>query len=777
MDANIGRLSAIQDLSSGTAATVVTYSYQGLNTVVGETLPQPASANLVMSETLDSFGRVSEWQWNLAGHAGAMQATEYSYNNFGEVTVQNDLTLGQLSTVTTYDPLGRAVTFNRGQLNPLGTALADPTTGADLISYTYDGTNDLVGIVAASKVDPELASLSVDQTGDLSAIGFSSNQSGDLTTMGQNNWTEGMSGVYDAWGRLVQVSGSNPGTPTETFGYDALGRQITLSVAIDLGSFPIGFVPNTTPVSEQRAYYYDQSGDIIQETDTANGQIETQYVWSPVTGQIVLRDYSTADNGTLNQRLFPLYDPQGNVVALVDGASNVIERYVYDATGNMQALTGAGNAELTADNPSNPSDQRIDVAYGTPENAYAEYQGGSDQGWEYFYQGMRRDAFSDLYLDGSTDYSPRIGRWVQQQSPQQRAMTTGYTYSMDQLDGGDSMWDELPGAIASTIDRRVDQFGQLGQQFAYTVADLANDAVYDYTFWSNYIDSGGTDTDGGASFYNGHLSSTEQAIDSGTVDPLSWSYVGQSAESVINGVTFGTYGEVKATGQYALGDIGAAIRRRHGRGRVWPVRGRRHHARRRNINLSADLDCMIEQAFTEPGNACFVAGTQVIGEMNSDAEGDGGWIAPAQWRYAGCQRCVGSIRIPIRREAETRRHGSGAGPAESGRFRAVVPCRGGVRACRLSADDRYFALVQRAYTDAADDQRASDVRARPRLGTLPGVGRGRRVNGADGRRIGRRRHNVRAPSAWDRGVQPARGREPHILCPRGRIDGGAGLGA
>ena len=171
LDANIGRLMRIQDLSSGTAATVVTYSYQGLNTVVGETLPQPASANLVMSETLDSFGRVSEWQWKLAGHAGAMQATEYSYNNFGEVTVQNDLTLPQMSTVTTYDPLGRVIASSQGTLNQAGTGLANP--GAAEYQYTYNGLNALTGIVNNAKDSP---ALTYDGAGDLSG---SSDADGD----------------------------------------------------------------------------------------------------------------------------------------------------------------------------------------------------------------------------------------------------------------------------------------------------------------------------------------------------------------------------------------------------------------------------------------------------------------------------------------------------------------------------------------------------------------------------------------------------------------------
>ena len=57
---------------------------------------------------------------------------------------------------------------------------------------------------------------------------------------------------------------------------------------------------------------------------------------------------------------------------------------------------------------------------------------------------MRRDPLSDLYLSGGGAYSPQSGRWVQQQSPQQQASTTGYTYTMDQLNSG--WWDNAVSA-------------------------------------------------------------------------------------------------------------------------------------------------------------------------------------------------------------------------------------------------------------------------------------------------------------------------------------------
>jgi len=111
---------------------------------------------------------------------------------------------------------------------------------------------------------------------------------GNLTCMGSNNWGQAINDQYDAWGRLVQVSSTATGTPSETFGYDALGRQISLNATVCLGTWE-GFdlIHGVNPVSERRAYYYDASGNVIQENETAGGGsvIQTQYVLSPVNGQ------------------------------------------------------------------------------------------------------------------------------------------------------------------------------------------------------------------------------------------------------------------------------------------------------------------------------------------------------------------------------------------------------------------------------------------------------------------------------------------------------------
>ena len=66
-----------------------------------------------------------------------------------------------------------------------------------------------------------------------------------------------------------------------------------------------------------------------------------EYVVGPATGQMILRNSAGQDTaaGDLNETLYVITDPQGNITAITNDAGSVVERYIYDPTGNVQALT------------------------------------------------------------------------------------------------------------------------------------------------------------------------------------------------------------------------------------------------------------------------------------------------------------------------------------------------------------------------------------------------------------------------------------------------------
>jgi RHS repeat-associated protein len=171
--------------------------------------------------------------------------------------------------------------------------------------------------------------------------------------------------TYDAWNRLVSVSGS----PGVTHAYDALGRR----------------VKETRGGAVTDLYYSDQWQVVEERT---NGTPYAQYVWSPVyVDAMILRDRDangqTGDG--LEERLYVMQDANWNVTGVMTPVGNVLERYVYDPYGVPTVL--------------NPT-----TWLAQDPNSYK---------WTYLHQGGRFDNASGLYSFRHRDLSPTLGRWIQ----------------------------------------------------------------------------------------------------------------------------------------------------------------------------------------------------------------------------------------------------------------------------------------------------------------------------------------------------------------------------
>jgi len=56
---------------------------------------------------------------------------------------------------------------------------------------------------------------------------------------------------------------------------------------------------------------------------------------------LIVRDRDTDANGTLDERLYALQDPNWNVAALAEPDGDVAERYTYEAYGKSTVFTPA----------------------------------------------------------------------------------------------------------------------------------------------------------------------------------------------------------------------------------------------------------------------------------------------------------------------------------------------------------------------------------------------------------------------------------------------------
>jgi RHS repeat-associated protein len=143
----------------------------------------------------------------------------------------------------------------------------------------------------------------------------SSNQSvlwdNNFNLSGYNGWTY----TYDAENNLVSVLGNGH---SATFTYDALGRCVKR--VLD-GITTVFTYDEWTPVAE-----WDGSGNLVATNVYGLGDDELLYRLEGTT------------------QLFYKSDPRGNVMFLLDGNGNGVEKYKYDAFGSATITDWNGNA-------------------------------------------------------------------------------------------------------------------------------------------------------------------------------------------------------------------------------------------------------------------------------------------------------------------------------------------------------------------------------------------------------------------------------------------------
>ncbi|MBX3401304.1 MAG: RHS repeat-associated core domain-containing protein [Gemmataceae bacterium] len=297
---------------------------------------------------LDSFGRVIDHHWKTTG--GTTDRFAYTYDRNSNRLTKDNAVNSDFNEAYTYDNLNQLTGFDRNSgdrtqawdFDALGNWDSLTTDGGSPQTRTHNKQNEITAVSGATTPT------------------FDAN--GNMTTD-----ETGKQYVYDAWNRLKVVKNSG-GTTLKTYVYDALNRRVAESAG-----------------GATTDFYYSASWQVLEERDTARtNDTKARYVWSPVyVDAMILRDRDTADDGTLDERLWVQQDANFNVTALVDDNGDVVERYVYDPYGVATVLDETWSAI-----------------------------GSSAYGWVHLHQGGRLDATSGLYHFRMRDYSPTLGRWV-----------------------------------------------------------------------------------------------------------------------------------------------------------------------------------------------------------------------------------------------------------------------------------------------------------------------------------------------------------------------------
>jgi len=422
VDDAISRLSSISDSTEILEA----YSYLGLSTVVERAHPQSGVDLTYIQQSggptgdagdqytgLDRFGRVVDQLWLDTNTGTPTDDFTYGYDADGNPLYRDNQVnpaFGELyhanGSGNGYDSLNRLLAFSRGTLDGSKDSI-------DTLSHSQSWTLDALGNwekVTTDGLDQNRTANAQNQITSISGMATPGYDNNGNTITDQN----GNLLVYDAWNRLVRVQDGN-GNPLSAYTYDALGRRITETRAATLD------------------LYFSKNWQVVEEQ--AGGMMQAQYVWSQVyTDALVERDTS---DGT---RLYVQQDANWNVTAVADVKGAVQERYIYDPYGQASFLTPDWSSS---------SNSSVD--------------------WIYLHQGGRLDPVNGLYNFRNRDYSPTLGRWIQQDPLGYPDGMSSYAYENSQPTMG---LDPLGMSLVSWSTTKIPKWANKthGQEFADTEA-------------------------------------------------------------------------------------------------------------------------------------------------------------------------------------------------------------------------------------------------------------------------------------------------------------------
>lgn len=404
-----------------------------------------ATDALKNSETAeyDSAGRPSRIT-DRKGHV-----TTFEYDQAGRIarTVFPDAT-----RTYSYDALGRLVEIREGSntvtygydtLDRIVNVITDSPAGRHDVGYQYDAL-DRVTRRTVNGADPTV--YTYDNASRLTSIGYRNqlttyerDASGRLASKTLPNGIKQLF-VYDDADRVLSITYKNPDDSvieTITYSYDAKGQRLTKS----WGSASVGETPFTATydaanrmtgitlggTNQSFTLIYDDNGNLISKTDTANPANVTTYTWdsrnrlTAISGPGIEARFSYDALGrrtekTVNgQTIGFVYDGAQAIGEVTGGTisttlltglaiDEVLAR--YSQTGSRTYLTDALRSVIAQ----TKDDQSVQNFYGY--SAYGESQSlGADEGNPIQYTGRENDATGLLYYRARY-YDPVLKRFI-----------------------------------------------------------------------------------------------------------------------------------------------------------------------------------------------------------------------------------------------------------------------------------------------------------------------------------------------------------------------------
>ena len=307
-----------------TAKGNYTFAYDTLGRRIKRTLPNDSYTTY----TYDQLSRLTNIMHKNAFNI-TIDAFSYTLDNIGNRLTKKDI----IKTISyNYDQLYRLTRATPKSNNPL-IQLLDDILKLNTESYTYDPVGNRNSGPKSSNwtynANNELLSLS-GSTGQSSSTTYQYDANGNLvkkteTLPGLIKTTSITTYAYDDENRLIYVK-IQQGTKIKevTFTYDPFGRRI--SKVLERDDFNINLL-NPPSYPQITNYVYDEQ-NIVAEYDQNNKQIAT-YVHGPNIDEPLSAEIR-------NNRIYYHADGLGSITALTNHMGMTIQKYDYDAFGNIK---------------------------------------------------------------------------------------------------------------------------------------------------------------------------------------------------------------------------------------------------------------------------------------------------------------------------------------------------------------------------------------------------------------------------------------------------------
>ncbi len=248
------RLSRLAELTlQGEGQALGEFAWMGAGRLVSLTMPQPGIALSYKHASgepvgdagdpysgYDRFGRTVDMRWIKTSDSSSLSRIQYGYDRMSRRLWRQDLAAPaptKQDRFYGYDALGQVVDSAHGNLNINRTAIAGIPAQREAFDYDSIGNwkdylRQADGATTLDQArwhnrDNQITAL------DGNADGLAYDAAGNMTACRPDkdgDWSKGLTIVWDAWNRIVQVKNAQPSATVATYAYDGLTRRITSTV-------------------------------------------------------------------------------------------------------------------------------------------------------------------------------------------------------------------------------------------------------------------------------------------------------------------------------------------------------------------------------------------------------------------------------------------------------------------------------------------------------------------------------------------------------------------